>query len=79
MYLVTLDQAFLENHKKQTGIEGSWSSYFDLLKQALDQKSLSLCESKEGQGGELALVLKIHYPLMAGARISGSIKFSTRD
>jgi hypothetical protein len=32
MYRILLDQKFLEAHKKKIGIEGSWESYFDLLK-----------------------------------------------
>ena len=65
----------MDKHRKETGIEGSWSSYFELLKQALDNKSIGLNEIKDGSGG---LSLKIHYPLMAGARISGQIEFRGR-
>ena len=73
MYQVTLDQAFLEAHREQINIEGSWCSYFDLLRQALDLKSLSLCR------GDRGLHLKIHYPLMAGATISGQMALNSRD
>lgn len=65
MYRVVLDQTYMEEHRRQTGIEGSWTSYFELLRQALDNQSIGLFSDDDG------IVLKIHYPLMAGARISG--------
>jgi hypothetical protein len=39
-YQLVLTEDFLDEHKKDTGIEGSWSSFFELFKQALDSQSI---------------------------------------
>jgi hypothetical protein len=42
LYSVTLDEEYLESHRKKTGIEGTWHSFFTLMKQAIDHKNLNL-------------------------------------
>ena len=77
-----MDQEYLDAHRAKTGIEGSWKSYFTLLKQALDTKSLTLIAApgkKKTQKFEMQnpdFVLKVHYPLMVGARITGTFTLS---
>ena len=55
-------------HKDITGIEGTWSSYFELLKSALDKNNVGLETNDKGE-----IVFKVHYPLMEGARILGQM------
>ena len=68
MFRVVLDQKFLSSHKETTGIEGSWSSYFELLKSALDKNNVGLETNSKSE-----IIFKVHYPLMEGARILGQI------
>ena len=62
MFRIPLTQQLMQDHRDHTGIEGTWTAYFQLLKQALDLKSLTLTDEQ----------LKIHYPLMVGAKITGT-------
>lgn len=73
MYRVQLDQKFMEEHKKKTGIEGTWPSYFELFKSALDLKNIGLEKSEEGN-----IIFKVHYPLLEGARICGQFVLKPR-
>ena len=52
---------YLQHHRKQIGIQGSWEAYFTLFKQAAT--TIDWC-------GELEL--EVFYPLMEGARIRGT-------
>ena len=72
MWRLNLSQKFMENHNAKTGIEGLWSSFFEMFKNALDSNSLGLEENTEG-----GLDVKIYYPLMEGARICGKLKLET--
>ena len=65
-----LTENYLDEHKKDTGIEGSWASFFELFKQALDSQSIQLAQSQDG------IILKIGYPLISGAKIFGRITLS---
>ena len=58
----------MEAHKLKTQIQGSWKSFFELFKKALDSKNLAL---RKCQGG---LMLNIQYPFMTDSSISGQIK-----
>ena len=69
MFRIPLTQELMQDHRDNTGIEGTWTSYFQLLKQALDLKSLTLTDE----------VLKIHYPLVVGAKVTGSFKLSEHE
>ena len=71
MYQVALDKAYLDQHRERTGIEGTWLSYMTLLKQAFEQKALIFDLE--------TLVLKIQYPLMKGARITGKMDLSQKE
>ena len=75
LYQVDLDQDYLERHRLRTGIEGTWKSYFTLLKQALDNKFLSLT-SQTTKAKVIQILLKVHYPLIVGARITGTFDLS---
>ena len=66
MYRISLDQKFLEAHKKKIGIEGNWESYFDLFKLALDKNGVSLLRDEQKN-----VIVKISYPLIEGSCISG--------
>ena len=54
----------MDKHRENTGIEGSWLAYFKLLKHAIESKNFRF-KDKE---------LKIQYPLIAGARITGRME-----
>ena len=75
LYQVDLDQDYLERHRLRTGIEGTWKSYFTLLKQALDNKFLSLT-SLTTKAKVIQILLKVHYPLIVGAKITGTFDLS---
>ncbi|CDW80250.1 UNKNOWN [Stylonychia lemnae] len=98
LFKVDLSLEYLEQHREKTGIEGSWHSFFNLFKQALDSKSVSLKSvdkqvikrldtntfnqnkykknqfhlNTETEVLKDCLILQIHYPLMIGARITGT-------
>jgi hypothetical protein len=63
-----LTEPVLERHRAKSGIEGSWTAYFSLFKQALDAKAVAFAHEKQG------LALLVHYPLIAGARITGTFE-----
>lgn len=81
LYKVKLDQEYLQEHRDKTGIEGSWISYMTLMKQALEQKNLNMTRSmkktdRKSHNQEEEVVLKVHYPLMVGARITGKFELT---
>ena len=61
MFEVEMSYDYLQHHRKQIGIQGSWEAYFTLFKQAAT--TIDWC-------GELEL--EVFYPLMEGARIRGT-------
>jgi len=65
---LALTEPVLEKHRAKSGIEGTWTAYFALFKQALDAKAVAFTHEKQG------LVLQVHYPLIAGARITGTFE-----
>ena len=67
MYELKLSYAYLENHRKKVGIQGSWEAYFELFKSAL--KSVEV--NDEPEGGKS---LDFYYPLMQGARIKDTFE-----
>ena len=71
LFKVPLDIKILDNHRLKTGIEGTWTAYFSLLRQALDTKSLTF-QCLPSKKEEPDFLLKVHYPLMPGARITGT-------
>ena len=69
MFRIPLTQELMQDHRDNTGIEGTWTAYFQLLKQALNIKSLTLTDE----------LLKIHYPLMVGAKVTGTFKLNEHE
>ena len=47
LYMVELTYEYMESHRQRTGIEGTWQSFFTLLKQAFDLKNINLKELNE--------------------------------
>ncbi len=45
LYSIELSREMMQDHRENSGIEGTWTAYFQLLRQALDQKSLTITES----------------------------------
>jgi hypothetical protein len=74
-----IDEGYLDKHRLKTGIEGSWSSYFMLLKSAFESNSLSLQSEEDEEDGSKIILLKVHYPLMVGARITGTFDMSDAE
>ena len=71
-YHVSLKEIDILKHKKAMGFEGSWESYFILLKQAV----------LEAKNGKLALnkdVLTIQYPLSESSHIKGTYTLLLSD
>ena len=62
MFSIPLTLDTLQAHRDNSGIEGTWTAYFSLLKQSLDTLSLTLTEQE----------FKVHYPLMVGAKVTGT-------
>ena len=42
LFQIKVDHDVLQTHRKKTGIEGSWQSYFSLFCQAVETKSVTL-------------------------------------
>ncbi len=69
MFKIPLTQELLQDHRDKTGIEGTWTAFFQLFKSALDQKSLTVTDD----------TLKIHYPLMIGAKVTGTFDLESHE
>ena len=65
-----MTEDFLEKHRQKTGIEGTWRAFFSILKEALDQRQIQILKEK-GHDGFEKVMMKVEYPLMIGAKISG--------
>jgi hypothetical protein len=77
--MLPLNESLLNKHREKTGIEGTWQAYFSMLNQALDTKSLTF-EMEEGKKGEeLGFILRVHYPLMPGAKITGTFELTSYE
>lgn len=64
MYEIGLSYAYLENHRKKVGIQGSWEAYFELFKSALSNVEVNITpESK---------TVDFYYPILQTARIKDS-------
>lgn len=75
-----MDEKFLNKHRSKMGIEGSWNSYFTLLKDAFEKKNIVLIsEIDDDHDNEELIILKIHYPIMVGARIAGSFNLTNHE
>lgn len=58
-------------------MEGTYQAYFSLLKSALDLKSLTLSfTAAQNPGDSTKCELRVHYPLMVGAKITGTFDVS---
>ena len=77
LFMLPMDLHEMNKHRQKTGIEGSWQAYFSLLRQALDTSSLTL-ESEQVKDTHTFL-LRIHYPLLPGACITGTFDLSPHE